>query len=115
MTGLAGLMLIGMDVGGTNTDVAMVGDEVVSVKVPNRRGIPAALDRITGQGRLGVSSSQPLNRILTGDPIRVVTILIPGPGLAWPGSLKGSINHRGDILERIDPDEVRGYVLEHPG
>lgn len=108
-------MLIGMDVGGTNTDVAIVGDEIVSVKVPNDRGIPAALDRITSQGRLGVSSSQPLNRILTGDPVRVVTILFPGPGLAWPGLLKGSINHRGDAVERIDPDEVRGFILENPG
>lgn len=108
-------MLIGMDVGGTNTDVAMVGDEVIAAKVPNDRGILAALGHITGQGRLGVSSSLPLNRILTGSPARVVTILFPGPGLAWPGLMKGSINHRGDVVERIDPDEVRRFISENPG
>ena len=114
-------MLIGMDVGGTNTDIAMVDDEVISVKVPNTLGFRQVLGRIRRPGRLAVSTSTPLNRVLAGPPMKVQTILIPGPGLSWPGSIRGAINHRGEVVESIDREEVdaalsvRGDVLAVAG
>lgn len=115
-------MLIGMDVGGTNTDLAMVDGEITSVKVPNTRGIRDVLAHIRSPGRLAVSTSTPLNLVLAGKPIKVHTILIPGPGLFWPGGIRGAVNHRGDIVEPIDPGEVdrhlagsRGEVLAIAG
>lgn len=114
-------MLIGMDVGGTNTDIAMVDDGITSVKVPNTLGIREVLRGIRRPGRLAVSTSTPLNRVLAGPPMKVKTILIPGPGLFWPGSIRGAVNHRGDIVEGIDREEVdvalavRGDVLAIAG
>jgi hypothetical protein len=114
-------MLIGMDVGGTNTDVAMVDDGITSLKVPNTLGIRHVLGSIRRTGRLAVSTSTPLNRVLTGPRVKVQTILIPGPGLFWPGSIRGAVNHRGDIVEGIDREEVdvaladRGDVLAIAG
>jgi N-methylhydantoinase A/oxoprolinase/acetone carboxylase beta subunit len=113
--GMSFAVLIGMDVGGTNTDVAMVDGDVHSVKVPNRLGIDAALDIVRGVGRLAVSSSQPLNRVLTGTPARVATLLIPGPGLAWPCPLQGAVNHRGDVVEQLDPVQARDLLARERG
>ena len=108
-------MLIGMDAGGTNTDLAMVDREVTSVKVPNTLGIREVLSHARAPGRLAVSTSTPLNRVLTGDPARVQTILIPGPGLFWRGGIRGAVNHRGDIVEHLDPAEVDGVLASSRG
>ncbi|MGV8128994.1 MAG: hydantoinase/oxoprolinase family protein [Methanolinea sp.] len=108
-------MLIGMDVGGTNTDLAMVGEEIVSEKVSNTRGIREALLKIRIPGRLAVSTSTPLNRVLAGTPVTVQTILVPGPGLFWPGGVKGAVNHCGDVVEPIDPQEIREILMRDRG
>lgn len=108
-------MLIGMDVGGTNTDLAMVGEEIVSEKISNTKGIREALLRIRVPGRLAVSTSTPLNRVLTGTPVAVQTILVPGPGLFWPGGVKGAVNHRGDVVETIEPREIREILMRDHG
>lgn len=99
-------MLIGMDVGGTNTDLAMVEGDISSEKISNARGLREALARIRAHGRLAVSTSTPLNHMLTGSPLKVYTLLIPGPGLFWPGAVSGAVNHRGDIVESLDPVEI---------
>lgn len=104
-----------MDVGGTNTDLALVGEEIVSEKVSNTRGIRQALLKIRVPGRLAASTSTPLNRVLTGPPIDVRTILVPGPGLFWPGGVKGAVNHCGDVVEIIDPVEIRGFLTRKHG
>jgi len=108
-------MLIGMDVGGTNTDLVMVEEEISSEKVSNTEGIKKALECIRVHGRLAVSTSTPLNRVLTGLPVQVQTLLIPGPGLWWPGGIKGAVNHRGDIVEHVDPKEIKEVLIALQG
>jgi N-methylhydantoinase A/oxoprolinase/acetone carboxylase beta subunit len=61
-----------------------------------------------------VSTSQPLNRLVTGRPSSVHTLTIPGAGLPSAGSVAGMVNHRGDILEEIDPDEIRKELSGNP-
>lgn len=107
-------MLIGMDVGGTNTDVAFVDGETASIKVPNSEGIDRALSSITRPGRLAVSTSTPLNRLLTQGNKKIVTILIPGMGLFYERGMKGAVNHCGDIVENIDRDEIDRFLQSNP-
>ena len=95
-------MLTGMDIGGTNTDVACISDDIFCVKVANDRGFAAALKNVPAKGRLAVSTSQPLNRVISGSPLKVQSIIIPGPGLFYPGGISGAINHRGDLVEALD-------------
>ncbi len=104
-------MLTGMDIGGTNTDVACISDDIFCIKVPNELGFAAALEHVPRKGRLAVSTSQPLNRVISGTPLKVQSIIIPGPGLFYPSGISGAINHRGDLVEALDPEEVR-KVLE---
>ncbi|MDH7509685.1 MAG: hydantoinase/oxoprolinase family protein [Methanolinea sp.] len=107
-------MLIGMDVGGTNTDVAFVDGETASIKVPNSAGIDRALSHISRPGRLAVSTSTPLNRLLTQGDKKVLTILIPGMGLLYEDGMKGAVNHCGDIVEDIDRDEIDRFLRANP-
>ncbi len=107
-------MLTGMDIGGTNTDVACISDDIFCVKVPNERGFLAALKSVPAKGRLAVSTSQPLNRVISGNPLKVQSIIIPGPGLFYPGGISGAINHRGDLVEALDPEEVRQVLEGNP-
>jgi N-methylhydantoinase A/oxoprolinase/acetone carboxylase beta subunit len=106
-------MFIGADIGGTNTDVAVVDDGVTAIKVPNSMGFTSALEQVTAKGRLAVSTSQPLNRLLTRPDFGVYTLLVPGPGLYYEHSLMGSINHRGDIVEDLDPEEILRTIKEN--
>lgn len=103
-------MFTGVDIGGTNTDIAVVDGDVVTSKVPNDAGLKVALDSVAIRGRLAVSTSQPLNRLVSGPPAPVHLLTIPGAGLFSPGSVAGMVNHRGDILEEIDPDEIRAAL-----
>ncbi|HRS92394.1 MAG TPA: hydantoinase/oxoprolinase family protein [Methanolinea sp.] len=107
-------MLIGMDVGGTNTDVAFVDGETASIKVPNSAGIDTALSRISRPGRLAVSTSTPLNHLLAERDRKIVTILIPGMGLFYESGMKGAVNHCGDIVEDIDRDEIDRFLRANP-
>jgi N-methylhydantoinase A/oxoprolinase/acetone carboxylase beta subunit len=107
-------MFTGVDIGGTNTDIAIVDGDVVTRKVANEAGLRGALDSLEIRGRLAVSTSQPLNRLVTGRPSSVHTLTIPGAGLPSPGSVAGMVNHRGDILEEIDPDEIRMELSGNP-
>jgi len=103
-------MLTGVDIGGTNTDFATVGDEITAYKVPNAEGFAGAFSRGKLEGRLAVSTSQPLNRILTGDPISVHILTVPGPGLCCHDGMNGAVSHRGDIVEQIDPEEIADCI-----
>jgi N-methylhydantoinase A/oxoprolinase/acetone carboxylase beta subunit len=107
-------MFTGIDIGGTNTDVAVVGEEIATVKVPNTEGLGRALSSVSIRGRLAVSTSQPVNLMVTNTGGSVHTLTIPGAGLRAPGMVAGMINHRGDLLEDIDEDEVRRSIAGHP-
>lgn len=99
-------MFTGIDIGGTNTDIAIIDSEIKTFKVPNSEGLNSALGKISSSGRLAISTSQPLNDIITGPPADIKTITIPGPGLIYPGAVKGAVSHRGDVVEPIDPGEI---------
>jgi N-methylhydantoinase A/oxoprolinase/acetone carboxylase beta subunit len=103
-------MFTGIDIGGTNTDIAVVGEEISTVKVPNTEGLDRALALVRISGRLAVSTSQPLNLLVTGTGGPVHLLTIPGVGLMYPGMVKGMVNHRGDLLEEIDENEVRQAI-----
>lgn len=103
-------MFTGIDIGGTNTDIAVIDSQIQTYKIPNSSGLKEALALAANKGRLVVSTSQPLNEILTGPPADIRTITIPGPGLVYPGAVKGAVSHRGDVLEPIDSSEIERLV-----
>ncbi len=113
-------MTVGIDIGGTNTDGAIVGEEIITFKVPNELGIGEILKRIgekvdLEKERLIVSTSLPLNLLISRfDEFPTLTLLFPGPGLNYESYgfvLKGAVNHRGDVVEDIDEEEIR-EILE---
>ncbi len=103
-------MLTGVDIGGTNTDVVVIDDTVTSLKVSNARGLDALAGAMMKGGRLAVSTSQPLNLVLAGEPPGVTTIAVPGPGLFFPGGLAGAVNHRGEVLEPLDRETAGDLI-----
>jgi N-methylhydantoinase A/oxoprolinase/acetone carboxylase beta subunit len=103
-------MLTGVDIGGTNTDVVIIDDTVSSLKVSNAQGLDALAGAMKKGGRLAVSTSQPLNLVLAGEPPLVSTIAVPGPGLFFPGGIGGAVNHRGEVLEPLDRESARDRI-----
>jgi N-methylhydantoinase A/oxoprolinase/acetone carboxylase beta subunit len=107
------MKFVGIDVGGTNTDAVEIEDGKISyVKTPNETGsVVKSLKKIgRGADRIVVSSSLPLNVLHEGKGSATKIILIPGPGLDFShlgSTVKGYVNHRGDIVEEIDLDELR--------
>ncbi len=108
--------MIGIDVGGTNTDAAVVSEEIFTIKLPNELGLGRVLEELSKHvdlksERLVISTSIALNFVISKfNEIKTLTLLIPGPGLNYSNYgvvLKGCVNHRGDVVEGIDKDEVR--------
>lgn len=120
-------MIIGLDVGGTHTDVVLLDHEdlVNEVKV---RTDPAdlfgtvleGLERITAgidPGRIKrvvLSTTLTTNAIVQGDMPRVGMIVSSGPGIdpllfrtnEYYYPVGGSIDHRGRRIDPIDEDEI---------
>ena len=99
-------MFTGIDIGGTNTDIALIDDEIQTIKIPNTRGIEHALKEAGTSSRLVVSTSQPLNEMVTGSDGKIRIITIPGPGLVYHGAVKGAVSPRGEIIEPVDTEEI---------
>ncbi|WP_456469601.1 hydantoinase/oxoprolinase family protein [Archaeoglobus sp.] len=115
-------MIIGIDVGGTNTDAAIVSDEIKTIKLSNDVGIGGVLRKVSKMADLKnekvvVSTSWPLNLIISKfNEYHTFSLVIPGPGLNYSEYgviLKGYINHRGDVAEEIDEEEVERVVKEN--
>ncbi len=116
-------MIIGVDVGGTNTDVAILSEnELKTFKYPNEYGIENILRDISEKAdikksKLVISTSLPLNIITSRfNEIKTCSIIIPGPGLNFSNygiQIKGAVNHRGDIVEEIDRDQVAKILAEN--
>ncbi len=115
-------MTVGIDIGGTNTDGAIVGDEILTFKVPNELGIGEILKRISKhvdlkKEKLIVSTSLPLNLLLSRfEEYPTLVLLFPGPGLNYESYghvLSGAINHRGDVVEDLDEEEVKRIVEQN--
>lgn len=117
-------MIVGIDVGGTNTDVAYIDADgnLQTSKYPNEYGITRILGEVSEkinlkESRLVVSTSLPLN-ILTSqfDKTRVLSLIFSGPGLNYADYgvvLRGYVNHRGDVVEAIDAREVERALKEN--
>jgi len=119
-------MLLGLDVGGTFTDGAVVMDgKVVSVvKTPTThgdllQGILAAVDQVVkavgskGFTRIALSTTIVTNALVEGDIDQVGLCIMPGPGMditaalpVEPYVLSGYIDHRGHDLTGPRQDEV---------
>ncbi len=115
-------MIVGIDVGGTNTDIAVIDDgDIKTAKIPNDLGISSAIKTASKlaelkKSRLVISTSLLTNFTFGNfNRLKTLTILTPGPGLNYSHygvQVKGAVNHRGEVVEDIDEDEVR-YVLKN--
>ena len=81
-------------------------DGIKTCKIPNSQGLSEALKQTPSDCNLAISTSQPLNSLITGDQSSVRTITIPGPGLVYGGAVKGAVSPRGEILEPVDTEEI---------
>lgn len=110
--------MIGINVGGANTVAAIVSEDAIRVfKKPSELGLESLVKDISSllqKERVVVSTSLPINHILSKFELyKTLTLLIPGPGLNYSRYgvvLKGYVNHRGDVVEKIDEKEVRRAI-----
>ncbi len=116
-------MIIGIDVGGTNTDAAIVSDEIKTIKLPNEAGIGGILKEISKEANLVeekvvVSTSWPLNLIISKfSESRTLSLVIPGPGLNYSEYgevLKGYVNHRGMLLRMLMNTKLLQFLKKIP-
>lgn len=122
-----GTMILGIDVGGTHTDAAIIKNHKLKkkAKVPtNAENLLDSFIKVTDEifkdenpkdlKRLVISTTISTNAIVQGKTERVGLILTSGPGLP-PSMLRinedahfisGYVNHRGIEITGIDHDEV---------
>lgn len=121
-------MIIGLDVGGTHTDVVLLGKEGLVRKYKVRTdpedlfttvltGIERVVEGIepAGISRAVLSTTLTTNAIVQRKNPEVGMIISGGPGIDPEHfrtnrhyySVAGSIDHRGREVEPIDPDEIR--------
>jgi N-methylhydantoinase A/oxoprolinase/acetone carboxylase beta subunit len=120
-------MIIGLDVGGTHTDVVLLGNEGLenAIKVPTDTSdlfqtVLTGLDRVTENvtpdqiSRLVLSTTLTTNAIVQNRVPPVGMIVSAGPGIDPDlyrtcdhyHAVAGSIDHRGREIESIRPDEI---------
>ena len=120
-------MIIGLDVGGTHTDVVLIDRDGLQkeVKVPTDpsdlfQSVLAGLDAITQDidpsdiNRIVLSTTLTTNAIVQNKIPPVGMIVSSGPGIdpefyrtnSHYFTVAGSIDHRGREIEPIDPDEI---------
>lgn len=130
------MYIAGIDVGGTNTDAALIKDDVVVAtgKVPTDHAnlvesTAAALEAILSshQGsrplELHLSTTLSTNTIVEGKGDPTAVLAVPGPGmriedlnLGFPVHvLSGSVDHRGREVGEIDHDEVQRALAAAQG
>jgi N-methylhydantoinase A len=124
-------MIIGLDVGGTYTDVVLLGDEGIIRAIKVRTDASAlfdtvlsGLDQIT-EGispdqirRIVLSTTLTTNAIAQSKISKVGMIVSAGPGVdpelyrtsPYYMTVSGSIDHRGREIEPIDSCEIDEYV-----
>jgi N-methylhydantoinase A/oxoprolinase/acetone carboxylase beta subunit len=131
-------MIIGLDVGGTHTDVVLLGDTGLEKQIkvltdPSNlyKSVLAGLDEITADidpqqiHRIVLSTTLTTNAIIQKKTPAVGMIVSSGPGIDPEAyrtnghymAVSGSIDHRGREIEPIDPDEIRdvGMRLHEAG
>jgi N-methylhydantoinase A/oxoprolinase/acetone carboxylase beta subunit len=131
-------MIIGLDVGGTHTDVVLLGDTGLEKQIkvltdPSNlyKSVLAGLDEITADidpqqiHRIVLSTTLTTNAIIQKKIPAVGMIVSSGPGIDPEAyrtndhymAVSGSIDHRGREIEPIDPDEIHdvGQRLHEAG
>lgn len=130
------LMLIGIDVGGTTTDAALInGGQVVKTAIgpTDHQDILGcllrALDKLTSGidcrkiERVVLSTTLITNLIAEGKQDPVSLVLIPGPGTnpddyhlpGQPIVLGGAIDYRGREIQSLDQSQVRAAAARIAG
>lgn len=109
--------MIGVDIGGCNLVSAIVAEEISIFKKTALMGIRSLLKELKdhlNKDKVIVTTSLPINLLVSSfEEMKTLTLLIPGPGLNYSGYgfiLKGYVNHRGDVVEKIDEEEVRKII-----
>lgn len=121
------MYIVGIDVGGTNTDAALIKDnEVVAMaKTPTRHddlflSTKTALEKVLQHYRgaeplqLHLSTTLSTNLIVEGRGTDTSVVAVPGPGVNLAGyrfpfplyELDGYIDHRGREVSPLDPQEI---------
>ncbi len=115
-------MVVGIDIGGTNTDIAIIHEDIETLKLPNELGFGEILKRLSekvdlSKEKLVISTSIPLNLVVSKyHEIPTLTLLIPGCGLNYSSHgiiLEGYVNHRGDVVENLDSEKVESIVKSY--
>ncbi|NMB11335.1 MAG: hydantoinase/oxoprolinase family protein [Firmicutes bacterium] len=130
------MYIAGIDVGGTNTDAALIKDDVVVAtgKVPTDHAnlvesTAAALEAILSSYEgsapleLHLSTTLSTNTIVEGKGDPTTVLAVPGPGmrikeldLGFPVHvLSGSVDHRGREVAETDHDEVQSALAAAQG
>jgi len=126
-------MIIGLDVGGTHTDVVLIGDNGLEkeIKVATDpanlfSSVLEGLDAITSGidlqqiHRIVLSTTLTTNAVVQGKIARVGMIVSSGPGIdpeyyrtnSHYFTVCGSIDHRGREVEPIDPTEIGRIITQ---
>ena len=124
-------MIIGLDVGGTHTDVVLLGEEgpVQEIKVPTDptdlfQSILDSLEKVTSGvqpsqiRRIVLSTTLTTNAIVQGRIPPVGMIVCAGPGLdpelfrtdSNYFTVRGAIDHRGREIDPVSENEIRGVA-----
>jgi N-methylhydantoinase A len=125
-------MIIGLDVGGTNTDVVLIGNDRIlrQIKVPTDHSnlfesVWTGLDEITRDipsesiGRAVLSTTLTTNAIVEKKLADTGMIVCSGPGVDPElfrtndqyFCVSGSIDHRGREIQPVDPKEIQTIAL----
>ncbi|CAB1078973.1 Hydantoinase/oxoprolinase family protein [Olavius algarvensis Delta 1 endosymbiont] len=120
-------MIIGLDVGGTHTDVVLINRAGLQKEIKVNtdpsdlfQSVLSGLDAITEDidpadiDRIVLSTTLTTNAIVQNKIPPVGVIVSSGPGIdpecyrtnSHYSTVKGSIDHRGREIEPIDPDEI---------
>lgn len=126
-------MIIGLDVGGTHTDVVLLNHAGIQreIKVPTRQadlfssvleGIDAVTDGIdiAAVKRIVLSTTLTTNAVIQGRVPEVGMVVCAGPGIdpmlfrtnRHYVRVRGAVDHRGREIEAVDPQEIRAVAAE---
>ncbi|GKT10047.1 hydantoinase/oxoprolinase family protein [Desulforhabdus sp. TSK] len=124
-------MIIGLDVGGTHTDVVLIGEDCIlrQSKVPTNpsnlfESVWTALEEVTRDvppesiRRAVLSTTLTTNAIAEQKMVEAAMIVSGGPGIdpecfrtgRHYFSVSGSINHRGREIQPVDPMEIEAIA-----
>jgi N-methylhydantoinase A/oxoprolinase/acetone carboxylase beta subunit len=133
-------MRIGIDVGGTNTDAALLGDDgevLATVKSPTTQDVTSGVaDAIAGLGATEASAvmigtTHFVNALVEAsrlEPVAAVRLGLPAtaalpPMVDWPGPLRAAVEgavylchggheYDGTPISELDPDELRKVAAD---